>query len=76
MKQVNARIGKDRALLIPNEYCKQMGRAAAEEVMLQLQDGSIRVVNIRRAVKHAQKILRQYAPEDRALADELIAERE
>jgi len=44
-------------------------------VILELQDGELRVFSPARAIQRAQRLVRDYVPQDRSLAAELVAER-
>jgi hypothetical protein len=46
-----------------------------DELVLRIEDGSIRMIPLRQAVKLAQAIVQQYVPKGISLVDELIEER-
>lgn len=75
MKTVRVRLGKGGRLVIPADYRKALGLREGDEVMVQLAGDELRVFAVRRAVRYAQEVVRQYVAADRSLADELIRER-
>lgn len=75
MPTLKTRITEDGGIVIPAEYCKALGLRVGDEVMLILADGELRIMAIEVATRRAQEIVSQYVPEERSLADELIAER-
>ncbi len=62
-------------LVIPSAYRKALGLKPGDEVLLSLEDGEIRIVSTRQAVKRAQTLVRRYIPEGRSLSEELIRDR-
>lgn len=46
-----------------------------DEVILRLEDDEVHILTPRQAIKHAQKLVRNYIPHGRTLSDELIFER-
>ena len=75
MKAVRVRLGKGGRLVIPAEYRKTLGLREGDEVVVQLSGEELRVFAVRRAVRYAQGLVRQYVAADRSLAEELIRER-
>ncbi len=68
-------LGKNGRLVIPVTYRRQMGVSEGDKLILRYEDGAIRIMTPRQAVKFAQSLVRRYVPSRRPLADELIAER-
>lgn len=62
-------------LVIPASMRRELGLATGDTVLVDIDDGELRVRSISRAVERARAILRKYLPEGVGLADELIAER-
>lgn len=60
---------------LPDEYRQALGLEPGDEVVLKLEDGSIRLLSPRAAIERVQRVVRSYVPEGRSLVDELIAER-
>ncbi len=75
MKTVRAKVAEGGRIVIPAEYRKTLGIEIGDNVVLQLEDGEVRLFTIDEAIRRAQEIVRQYVPEGRSLVDELIAER-
>jgi antitoxin PrlF len=75
MSQVKSRIDQGGRVVIPAEYRRALGLRAGEEVILQLEDGEIRMLSLSEAIRRAQALVRQHVRDGRSLSDELIAER-
>ena len=71
------KLGPGGRLVIPAEYRKALGVGAGDEVILLLEDSSLRILTLPEAIRLAQVAVRSYVPEKsgRSLGDELIAER-
>lgn len=69
-------LGKNGRLVIPVSYRKKMGVAEGDKLVLRYEDGTIKIMTLREAVRFAQSLVRRYVPDQRSLADELVAERQ
>jgi AbrB family looped-hinge helix DNA binding protein len=75
MPKVLAKLGEGGRLVIPAEYRKALGVQTGDELVLILEDKTMRVLTPREAIKRAQALVRSYVPEGQSLSDELIADR-
>ncbi len=75
MNTTRARIVDGGRIVIPAEFRKALGVQPGDEVILRLEDGEMRVLSPRQAIRRAQQLVRRFVPEGRSLSDELIAER-
>ena len=75
MSNRRVKVTEDGSIVIPAEYRQALGFHVGDEVILSLEDGSLRVSTLNQAIKRAQELVRRYIPEGRSLSDELIAER-
>jgi AbrB family looped-hinge helix DNA binding protein len=75
MPKILAKLGEGGRLVIPAEYRKALGVKTGDELVLILEDKTMRVLTPREAIKRAQAVVRSYVPEGTSLSDELIAER-
>jgi bifunctional DNA-binding transcriptional regulator/antitoxin component of YhaV-PrlF toxin-antitoxin module len=75
MGKVMTKLGEGGRLVIPVEYRKELGVETGDELVLLLEDKSIRVLTPREAIRRAQAIVRSYIPEGPRLSDELIEDR-
>jgi AbrB family looped-hinge helix DNA binding protein len=75
MQHVRARIAEGGRIVIPAEYRQALGLQVGDEVILQLEKEELCIFSIDQAIKRAQELVNRYIPQDRSLADELIAER-
>ncbi|WP_342162326.1 AbrB/MazE/SpoVT family DNA-binding domain-containing protein [Methylobacterium sp. SD21] len=69
------KIGDDGKLLIPNDFRRELGLDAGDTVTVELTEDGLRVRSLSAAIRTAQAIVRGFAPAERSLSDELIAER-
>ena len=75
MTQVKTRIGEGGRIVIPAEYRQALGLQVGDEVILRLEGRELRIFTLNQAIKRAQELVSRYIPQERSLADELIAER-
>ena len=75
MSGYRVRIGDGGRLVIPAHLRRELGLKAGDDVVLEVENGELRVRSLRDAIARAQALVRRYLPEGRSLADELIAER-
>jgi AbrB family looped-hinge helix DNA binding protein len=75
MTEVRVKVSEGGRVVIPAEFRRALGLEIGDEVLLRLEDGELRLITRRQAIKQAQKLVRHYIPEGRSLVDELIAER-
>jgi bifunctional DNA-binding transcriptional regulator/antitoxin component of YhaV-PrlF toxin-antitoxin module len=61
--------------VIPAKFRKSLGVAPGDEVLLVLEEGGVRIVTPREAVRRAQALIRAHVRAGQRLSDELIAER-
>jgi AbrB family looped-hinge helix DNA binding protein len=75
MTTTRVKVAEGGRIVIPAEYRKRLGVQVGDNVILQLDDGEIRLFTVREAIRRAQEMVRRYVPEGVSLVDELIAER-
>ncbi len=75
MTQVRTKIGEGGRIVIPAEYRQALGLQVGDEVILRLEGRELRIFTLNQAIKRAQELVSRSIPQDRSLADELIAER-
>jgi len=75
MSKAMARMGEGGRLVIPAEYRKALGIDTGDELVLVLEEGSLRILTPREGIRRAQALVRSYIPAGRRLSDELIKER-
>ena len=62
-------------LVISASMRRQLGIATGDTVLVDVNDGELRVRSVSRAIERARAILRKHVPDGVGLADELIADR-
>ncbi len=70
-----ARIGQNGRLVIPVRYRRALGIEPGDEVLLRLEEGSLRIVSRTEALRRAQRRVREIVGKGASLSDELIAMR-
>jgi AbrB family looped-hinge helix DNA binding protein len=68
-------IGKSGRIIVPAKFRRALGLQPGDEIVLRLENGSIRLIPLRQAVKMAQEAVRQYVPSGTSLVDQLIQAR-
>ncbi len=61
--------------VLPSKLRKELQIKAGDEVMLRLENGSVRLIPLHQAVKIAQQTVRKYVPEGTSLVADLIQAR-
>lgn len=62
-------------LVIPAAMRRELGISTGDTVLVDVDDGELRVRSVSRAIERARAILRRHVPEGVQLSDELIADR-
>lgn len=62
-------------LVIPAVMRRELGLSTGDTVLVDVEDGELRVRSVSRALERARAILRKYVPEGVSIADELITDR-
>lgn len=75
MEQTATKVDRHGRVVIPAEYRRALGLREGDPVMVQLDDGELRVLTRAQAIRRAQEIVAKYVSPERSLVDELIAER-
>lgn len=66
---------KNGRLLLPAKFRKALDLKPGDELILQLEKDSIRVIPLQQAVAQAQKLVRQYVPEGVSMVGDLLESR-
>lgn len=75
MSQIKTKLGEGGRIVIPAEYRQALGLQVGDEVILRLEGKELRIFTLNQAIRRAQELVNRYIPQERSLADELIAER-
>ncbi len=75
MPDIRTRVAEGGRIVLPAEYRRALGLRVGDEVILHLENGAVRILTPQEAIRRAQALVRRNVPQDRSLADELIAER-
>ena len=73
--ETRVQIRKGGRLVVPVKLRKALNIKAGDEVVVRLENDSIRLIPVQQAVNLAQKVVRQYVPQGVSLVDELIKAR-
>lgn len=71
----HVRMSEGGRIVIPARMRAELGLEPGDDVVLELEDGSLRLASRARGVERAQQILGKYAAGGPSLSEELIAER-
>ena len=75
MEAQRVKIVNGGKLVIPASMRRELGLSTGDTVLVDIDDGELRVRSVSRAIERARAILRKYVPEGVSIADELIADR-
>lgn len=75
MEAQRVKIVEGGKLVIPALMRRELGISAGDTVMVDVENGELRVRSISKALERARAILRRHVPEDVSLSDDLIADR-
>ena len=73
--EFRTRISKNGGLILPAKFRKALEIKPGDEIVLRLENGSIRLIPLQQAVSQAQKIVKQYLGQETSLSDVLIQAR-
>ena len=73
--ETRIQIHKGGRLVVPVKLRKALNIKAGDEVVVRLENDSIRLIPMQQAVNLAQKAVKQYVPKGVSLVDELIKAR-
>lgn len=75
MNDIRVVLGTGGRINIPAEHRRTLGLSDGEEVLVGIEDGTIRIQTRDAAIERAQKMVRERFGEGRSLSEELIRER-
>jgi len=75
MERALTKMSEGGRLVIPAEYRKALGVKPGDELVLVLEENSLRMLTPREGIRRVQSLVRAYVPEGVRLSDELIEER-
>ena len=71
----SVRMTEGGRIVIPAEFRRALGFNVGDKLLMQIEDGELRLFSLEEGIKRAQEIIRQYIPEGVCLSDEMIADR-
>ena len=75
MDGIKTAVGQGGRVVLPAAFRKALGIDVGDEVILTLEDNSLRITTAAMAVKRSQALVRQYVKRPRSLSSELLRER-
>ena len=72
---MKVKMGDDGCVVIPLSAREALGLKAGDALIVSVEDGEIRLLTIRAAVRKAQAIVRKFISDDVSLVDELLEDR-
>ncbi len=73
--EIRTQISKSGRIIVPAKLRRALEIHAGDEIVMRLEDSSIRLIPLRQAIALAQKNVRRFVPEGVSLVDELIQAR-
>ena len=73
--EIVSQIGKSGRIIIPSKIRMALGLQSGDEIVIRLEDGTLRIIPLRQAVRLAQQAVRHYVPKGTSLVDKLIQAR-
>jgi AbrB family looped-hinge helix DNA binding protein len=73
--ETRVQVNQGGRFVVPASFRKALKIKAGDEVILRLEDNSIRLIPLQQAVQIAQAAVRQYNPKGESLVNGLIEER-
>jgi AbrB family looped-hinge helix DNA binding protein len=70
-----AALSANGRIVIPAAIRKELGFNSGDTLLMEVEDGALRIESYAVRIRRIQKSLEQYISSDRVLSDELIAER-
>ena len=75
MPQFSVKVAANGRMVIPAPVRSALGLSKGGDVILKVENGSVRIETLDEAIRRAQEMVARYVPNDVSLVDELIAER-
>ena len=72
--EIKAQISNSGRIIVPARFQKALKTQGGDEILLCLENDSIRLIPLRQAIELARKNIRQYVPEGVSLVEALIQE--
>ena len=73
--EIVTQIGKSGRITVPARMRKALGLQFGDEIVLRLENGTLRVIPLDQAIRFAQQLVQGYLPEGTSLVDALIEAR-
>jgi len=74
--EVKKQISRSGRIVVPVQLRRALEIQAGDEIVMRLENGSIRMIPVRQAVNQAQKAVRKYVPPGASLVNALIQARQ
>jgi AbrB family looped-hinge helix DNA binding protein len=73
--EMKIQMGKSGRLVVPAKLRRALKIKAGDEIVIRLEDDSIRLIPLHQAITLAQKVVKRYVPQNVSLVDDLILTR-
>lgn len=74
--ELRTKLTTNGRILVPVQFRKALGLKPGDELVLQLDQESFRVIPLQLAVAQAQKLVKKYNPEKKSLVSDLLNSRQ
>lgn len=75
MLTARTHVGPGGRLVIPAEHRRALGLEVGDEVLLTVDDGTLKVASLKQAVARAQALVKRHNPKNESLSESLIRDR-
>ncbi len=73
--EIVTQMGKSGRITVPAKMRMALGVQSGDEILIQLENGAIRMIPLRQAIRLAQQTVQRYVPEGTSLVKTLIQAR-
>ena len=75
MLAARTRLGPGGRLVIPADHRRALGLEVGDEVLLTVDDGTLRIATLKQAVANAQALVKRHNPKGESLSESLMRDR-
>jgi AbrB family looped-hinge helix DNA binding protein len=73
--EIRTQLSENGRLIIPAKFRKALKLKAGDEIVIRIENGTLRMIPLHQAVSLAQENVKMYAPKGVSLVDTLLQER-
>lgn len=73
--ELKTKMGRNGRVVVPVEFRRRLNLQPGDELVVRLEENQLSLIPLRYALAQAQKIVRQYVPEEVSLVEALLEDR-